>query len=141
MRETKVIKTKFALVLRQLRENSGLTQKQVAKELNVERSTYSYYETAVTSPSCSSIIRMSKIFNVHYSVFMDAIADTAFDESKDGNSFTTLTNKPSTKRDKIYELTKSEQNLILAYRMMTAEQKNELIKKLGVNKRDNFDKN
>ena len=74
-------KSKFALLLKQLRNKSGLTQKQVADALNVERSTYAYYETGITKPHCTFVLELSKVFNVHYSVFMDAIADTAFDES------------------------------------------------------------
>lgn len=132
-------KSEFSLILQRIRKNSGLTQKQVADVLNVERSTYAYYEIGTTQPSCLSIIKLSKIFNVDYRIFIEAIAGISVDKSSDG--FSALTNKPSAKRNKIYELTQSEQNLILAYRMMTAEQKNELIKKLGVNKRDNFDKN
>ena len=49
--------TKFSLVLRQCRENAGLTQKQVSDALGVERSTYAYYETGTTRPSGSMIIK------------------------------------------------------------------------------------
>lgn len=61
-------------------------------------------------------------------MFMDALADKTFDESNDGIGFTILTDEPLEKRNKIYELTKSEQALVLAYRLMTAEQKTNLYK-------------
>ena len=119
--------TKFSLTLRQCRRNAGLSQKQVAEALGVERSTYAYYETGTTRPSCEMVIKLSKVFNVHYSVFMDAISDKAFDESEDGNGFTTLnygTWEERAKRwDKIYTLSRAEQSLVLAYRTFSPEQK------------------
>ena len=36
--------------LKKLRKNCGYTQKEVAKELGVDRSTYAYYETGKTTP-------------------------------------------------------------------------------------------
>ncbi len=120
--------TKFSLVLRQCRENSGLTQKQVADTLGLERSTYAYYETGVTHPSCDRVLKLSRIFNVDYRIFMDAIGDNNSDEDE---SFTTLTEKSWEERNKIYELTKNEQNLIIAYRLMDSGQKKELINFVG----------
>jgi len=73
--------SKFSLTLRQCRENAGLTQKQVAEALNMERSTYAYYETGTTHPSGSMIMKLARIFNIPYSVFMEAVGDTEFDNS------------------------------------------------------------
>ncbi len=123
--------TKFSLVLRQCRANSGLTQKQVADALGLERSTYAYYEAGVTHPSCDRVIKLSRIFNVDYRIFMDAVGDTKFDNSDEDESFTTLTEKSWEDGNKIYELTKSEQNLIIAYRLMDSGQKKELINFVG----------
>ncbi len=49
---------------KKLREELGLTQKQLADYLNVTRSTYSYYETGKILPSIQSLIKLSKIFGV-----------------------------------------------------------------------------
>ncbi len=118
---------KFSLLLRRYRLNSGFTQRQVADALHVERSTYAYYETGVTKPSAEFIIEISKIFNVDYNEFMKAIADKDFNESEDGNGFTTLFEK-EVDREKISTLARDEQNLIIAYRLMKSEQKEELMK-------------
>ena len=122
--------SKFSLVLRQCRENSGLTQKQVAEALSIERSTYAYHETGSTQPSGSMIIRLSKIFNIPYSVLMDAVGDTDFDNNEEDESYTTLTDNSWRERERIYTLPKSEQSLIVNYRSLTPEQKEAVIEQI-----------
>lgn len=46
--------------LRQLRKLSGMTQREFAEHLQLERSTYAYYETGVTTPSIETLKRISK---------------------------------------------------------------------------------
>ena len=53
--------------IKKLRENSGYTQQQVADVLNVDRSTYAYYELGKILPSIETIYSLSRVFNVHYS--------------------------------------------------------------------------
>lgn len=53
--------------LRELRIKSGYTQNQIAKILNVDRSTYSYYEIGKTTPDVSALITLAKIFNISIS--------------------------------------------------------------------------
>ena len=115
--------TKFTLTLRQVRQNAGLSQKQVAETLGVERSTYAYYETGGTHPSCEMVIKLSRIFNIDYRIFMDAISDTEFDNNEEDASYTTLSDTSWEEREKIYTLTKPEQSLVLAYRALASEQK------------------
>lgn len=50
--------------LREYRKRQGWNQQFIADQLNIDRSTYSYYESGRTSPSIDSLIRLSKIFNV-----------------------------------------------------------------------------
>ena len=50
--------------LRLYRKSQGWNQQFIADQLNIDRSTYSYYESGRTSPSIDSLIRLSKIFNV-----------------------------------------------------------------------------
>ena len=50
--------------LRELRVKSGYTQHQIADILNIDRSTYTYYETGKTSPDITVLAKLSKIFNV-----------------------------------------------------------------------------
>ena len=50
--------------LRDLREKCGYTQQQIANALNIDRSTYSYYETGKTSPDIPSLIVLANVFSV-----------------------------------------------------------------------------
>lgn len=129
--------SKFSLVLRQCRENSGLTQKQVADALNVERSTYAYYETGTTHPSGLMIIKLSNIFNVNYSVFMDAVGDTEFDKNEEDENFTTFSDNSWRERERIYTLPQSEQNLLVNYRSLTREQKQAIINQIKEMQKEN----
>lgn len=50
--------------LKDLRENFSLTQREIAKYLNISRSTYAYYETGKIEPSLGSIIALSKLYGI-----------------------------------------------------------------------------
>lgn len=132
--------SKFSLVLRQCRENAGLTQKQVADALNVERSTYAYYETGTTHPSGSMIIKLARIFNIPYTVFMDAVGDTDFDNSEEDMTKTTLHDNSWLEREKMYTLPKSEQTFLINFRSLTSAQKQEIIDRILEMKKENNQK-
>lgn len=123
-------KSKFSLVLRQCRENAGLTQKQVSDALNVERSTYAYYETGNTHPSCAFVVKVSKILGIDYKLLIDAVADENFDSNAENKNFTTLTPDSWEKREKMYTLSVEEQNVVLAYRSLSCEDKKEFFNEL-----------
>lgn len=54
----------FGLLLRQLREKSGLTQEQLAKKINRTKTVISKYENNQQSPTLDTLIEMAVIFNV-----------------------------------------------------------------------------
>ena len=62
----KYIKTKKELAenLKLIRRWNGLNQEQVAKVLNVERSTYAYYELGKTEPDIQAIIQLCKLYEI-----------------------------------------------------------------------------
>ncbi len=51
--------------LRKFRNNIAMSQKQVASILDIERSTYTYYEHGKTLPNIFTLLKISKIFKVH----------------------------------------------------------------------------
>lgn len=65
--------THFSLTLVHHRRSKHFTQKEVAKHLGIERSTYAYYERCKTKPSCEFVLLISEIFEVDYSILMEAI--------------------------------------------------------------------
>lgn len=50
--------------LRYLREKNGYTQRKVADFLNIDRSTYSYYETGKTRPDIETLKKLANLFHV-----------------------------------------------------------------------------
>ena len=127
-------KSKFSLTLKKLRVNANLTQKQMAEALSIERSTYAYYETGNTQPNAKMILNLAKILKVDYKIFMEAINDGVIDDN-----YTTLTDTSYKEREQIYRISKDEQSILLAYRMMNDEKKKalfDLINERNENKGD-----
>lgn len=50
--------------LRMTRMSRNLTQQQVADKLQIDRSTYTYYETGTTTPSIFTLMKLAEIFQV-----------------------------------------------------------------------------
>ena len=69
--------TSLAAWLRVLRLRVGYSQQNVADILNVNRSTYTYYETGKTSPDPVTLNRIAKIFNVPLELFFREEEPTA----------------------------------------------------------------
>lgn len=118
----------IAKTLKKLRENSGFTQKQVADSINVERSTYAYYETGKTTPDIDTILKLAKIFNVPYTDILNEELD------KKSTSFQDIINKNNEKLNKnenIYELNKEEKTLLCFYRALSNKEKEEFLTKLA----------
>ena len=56
--------------LKRARQHKGLTQNDVAKKLNIDRSTYAYYESGRSLPSIFQIIKISRILNLKIMYFL-----------------------------------------------------------------------
>lgn len=59
----------LAACLRELRLRAGYSQQNIADLLNVNRSTYTYYEMGKTSPDPSTLYRISKMLGVPMEFF------------------------------------------------------------------------
>ncbi len=56
--------------LKKLREEKEFTQKYVADYLNVDRSTYTYYETGKTEPSLTTLAKLCELFEVDFNTIL-----------------------------------------------------------------------
>lgn len=54
----------FANNLRFLRQRDGYTQRYLAEYLNIDRSTYTYYEMGKTEPKLAKLQELAKLFQV-----------------------------------------------------------------------------
>lgn len=124
--------------LKKLRENCGYTQQQVADALNLERSTYTYYETGKTTPDINTIIKLARIFNVSY---IDIFEQEERDQTRTFNDYSLYSKDDLRNVVHIYELTKMEKVLISLYRLLPCEQQENFINELknqteALNKQD-----
>lgn len=128
----------LGLKLKYYRESCELSQQQIANALNVDRSTYTYYETGKTTPSASTLLKLSKIFNVPCSIFLESInqeldLNSLVADSVD-NKKTRDTTKSYESDEKIYDLSKEEKDILIAYRVLNKsgqEKAQEYLKKLA----------
>lgn len=110
--------------LRELRIKCGYTQNQVAKLLNIDRSTYAYYETGKTRPDVSTLMMLSKIFNIPIN---ELLADESLPKSvADSAAMDYIQGKKNSSR--IFELSQNEKELIGAFRVCPSEVQDELLK-------------
>lgn len=81
-------KNTLSYKLETLRKNKGLTQKDVADILKVNRTTYTKYETGVTEPNVSSLRKLSEIFGVDMNCLLSDdmeivyVHDSSMDDEK-----------------------------------------------------------
>lgn len=58
------MKNALPLVLKELRQTSGKTQKQIAEELNITDRTYGHYETGKREPSIDKLIDIADYYKI-----------------------------------------------------------------------------
>lgn len=102
--------------LKKLRENNNLTQQQMADILNIQRPTYTRYETGERQPDFELLIRIAQHFNVSIDYLL-------------GNEAKLPEKDTSSLSDKIIEvfnrLDEEKQNTVLAYAEFLASQNNQ----------------
>ena len=107
------------LKLRHCRTNCGLSQQQVADALKISRSTYTYYENGRFEPSLNTIVKLAQLFCVDVSELLPG-------EAPDAN----LRDSDEEPINPIYSLTRDEQNLLLAFRLLKDEDKSDILDKI-----------
>ncbi len=116
-------------VLKSLRKQCELTQRQVADVLHIDRSTYAYYESGTTEPDLKSIRKLSQMFNV------DPVVLLPDDDGRPHVRLYDVTREPheqppcgeefqlDLKEEKIYSIAKDERSVLIWYRTLSPEQK------------------
>jgi len=75
------MENKIGTIISTLRKENGLTQKDLARELNISDKAVSRWETGMSSPSVDMLYRISKYFNISFNDLLTARVST--DESDD----------------------------------------------------------
>lgn len=112
--------TKFGNELRRLRIRCGLTQQAVADALNVNRATYTYYETGKTTPSVERLGKIAEILGVtelHLAGLLQAPFET------EPLATQRAPKKVAKSPENMGQLTPQEKSLIAQYRAGSLEQR------------------
>lgn len=107
--------------LRKLRLLNKYTQKEVAEVLNIDRSTYTYYESGKTKPDLTQLAKLARLYNVSIDRILGIF--TAADKICDGNAINPQYFEGCAKR--ISTLSDDEKRLVLLYR--SCEDKNAVL--------------
>ncbi len=110
--------------LRELRIKSGYTQNQIAKILNIDRSTYSYYETGKTMPDVTVLLTLAKIFNISLDELLTDESGSAPVPFR-GKRRDFVSGKKNSSR--IYDLTGAERELVGAFRVCSEKQREQVM--------------
>lgn len=116
--------------LKQFRENSGYSQKQMAEFIGCERSTYTYYETGRTRPDIIVLGKLCKILGITCEQLI----------SEDDGSLLLCDSIPYGEAEnkidemKIYELSNKEKELVAYFRLLNEKDKLALLDKLNKEK-------
>ena len=98
--------------LKNLREDYGFTQKEVADFLNVERTTYSYYESGRSVPSISTIVRLSELYGVSCDYLIKNSIECEI---------------PDNIGDLLSRTCKKEREFLCCFRMISADNQNKIM--------------
>lgn len=121
----------FADRLRELRKISRMTQKQVAQILNLDRSTYAYYETDTTKPDYNTLVRIARMFRVSTD-YMLGVTDTMAQGNRPEDMRYVLRDKPVEKgmlagAEVIGDLDPEERAIVMMFRQLETERKEKLL--------------
>ena len=109
--------------IKKYRKECGYTQKRLADLLDIDRSTYAYYESGRIKPDINNVMKLCKIFNVNYEDILESEPEVQ-NNLQDSNF--SCNNLSSGNSNYMYNLTKKEQEIILYYRLLSAEKKEEI---------------
>ncbi len=111
--------------LKRLRTDNSFTQKHVADALNIDRSTYTYYERGKTEPNHATTIKLARIFNVSVQLIVTG-SDVVVLKDKEGNDVTIKpTPKPPFNPDE--DDSNDERALVAKYRCLPDDKREEVL--------------
>ena len=113
--------------LRKCREACALSQQQVADALNINRTTYTKYETGDSDIALITLVKLAAIYNVSPMELLPVI---------DEEEQQVLADRAGADSP-IYQLAKDERSLVALYRALPKDKKREALDQLAeINKKD-----
>ncbi len=107
-------------MLKKVRKEHNLNQQNIADMLGVDRSTYTFYETGKTCPSLPTMIKLAKIYNCTVG-YLSGVEDNHPERIISEDRVAAYTADP------IALLSKEEQLVLMCYRLISEDKKDEAI--------------
>ena len=127
--------------LKEFRDRCNFSQQMVAECLNIDRSTYSYYESGRTEPSIDNLKKIARLFGVGVNELLEVsddkeaapvgiLRDSGIDDPN--SPLKEYETEDSVKLDKrigskVGDLSREEQRLIMRFRMLTDNQRRDIM--------------
>lgn len=117
--------------LRGIRKTCGFTQQQVAAVLNVDRSTYTYYETGKTTPDIRTVKALADLFNVSVDeLLMDEEAVGTVAENESDTNAEAMTKDTADLPATANKLTRTEREVLLYYRALSPQDRQTILQEM-----------
>ncbi len=109
--------------LRQIRLEHNLTQQNIADVLGCDRTTYTLYETATTSPSPTTLYRLAQMYDVTVGYLMGVEKDNHPERKREPGTHELVVSGV----DPLSSLSRDEKKLLMSYRILSPEEKKEIL--------------
>lgn len=122
-------KNRLGLKLLELRQEHNLTQKQLCKELNIGRATYSYFETGNRLPDIDTLLLIAQYYGISIDELLSNKTTNNNDAFTKSQTDIQLAHHFKSKHipiEDVLELSKSEFDFLREYKKLTPENKEEI---------------
>lgn len=124
--------------LRKFRKENGYSQNHIANILGIERSTYTYYETAKTVPVIFDLMRLADLYNVSLDTLLGFHADSsdplAFGDPRQPTKVP-LQRKERYLSESVQDLSTDERQLLAYYRSAKPVERRQIFEYLRTSRR------
>lgn len=79
----KSLRYAFSMTLKELRQKKKYTHQQIADQINVERTTYTYWENGKRLPPINMVFRLCDLFEMPTSEFFDLLKKYKTEKEKE----------------------------------------------------------
>ena len=98
-------------IIKDFREDNDLSQNEVAKYLNIPRSTYGHYETGNSKIPIETVIQLSKLYNITPNDLLGFSSDLAGTDISKAHKLFNLIQKENININKLIEMIKLMKNI------------------------------
>lgn len=119
----------FGRRLQHYRRNCEFTQKNIADALNIDRSTYAYYERGTTEPDLRTLVKIAKILGVTTSHLIPHDGegeDTAVTDRRVKREQKEISKETEGRSSKVYNLSRDEKEILAVFRALDRDKRKTL---------------